>query len=74
MTDKIKTTHVGGLPRSQKVTGFLFARERGAEIPDDRILVPGVLDATANFVEHPQLVAQRLERSADMAAGARLAP
>ena len=29
-------------------------------IPDDKILIPGVLDSTTNFIEHPQLVAQRL--------------
>ncbi len=33
---------------------------RDAAIPDDKILVPGVLDTTTNFVEHPELVAQRL--------------
>ncbi|QBK31125.1 cobalamin-independent methionine synthase II family protein [Roseitalea porphyridii] len=37
-------------------------RDRKAEIPDDRVLVPGVVDTTTNFVEHPELVAQRLER------------
>ena len=37
-------------------------RDRRAEIPDDRVLVPGVVDTTSNFVEHPSLVAQRLER------------
>ena len=37
-------------------------RDRAREIPDDKILVPGVVDTTTNFVEHPQLVAQRLER------------
>ncbi len=37
-------------------------RDRAAEIPDTKVLVPGVLDTTTNFVEHPQLVAQRLER------------
>ncbi|MFO1145012.1 MAG: cobalamin-independent methionine synthase II family protein [Amaricoccus sp.] len=37
-------------------------RDRRAEIPDDRILVPGVVDTTTNFVEHPELVAQRLRR------------
>ena len=39
-------------------------RDRRAEIPDDKILVPGVVDTTTNFVEHPQLIAQRLERFA----------
>ena len=37
-------------------------RDRRSEIPDDRILVPGVVDTTSNFVEHPELVAQRIER------------
>ena len=37
-------------------------RDRAREIPDDRILVPGVVDTTTNFVEHPEVVAQRLER------------
>lgn len=35
---------------------------RKNEIPDDIVLVPGVLDTTTNFVEHPELVAQRIER------------
>lgn len=37
-------------------------RDRRAEIPDDKVLVPGVIDSTTNFVEHPRVVAQRLER------------
>jgi 5-methyltetrahydropteroyltriglutamate--homocysteine methyltransferase len=37
-------------------------RDRKAEIPDEKVLVPGVVDTTTNFVEHPELVAQRLER------------
>ena len=37
-------------------------RDRRSEIPDDRVLVPGVVDTTTNFVEHPELVAQRIER------------
>lgn len=37
-------------------------RDRAREIPDDKILVPGAVDTTTNFVEHPDLVAQRLER------------
>ncbi len=35
-----------------------------ADIPDDKVLVPGVIDSTTNFVEHPRLVAQRIERFA----------
>ncbi len=35
---------------------------RDAKIPDDLVLIPGCLDSTTNFVEHPELIAQRLER------------
>ncbi|WP_375228793.1 cobalamin-independent methionine synthase II family protein [Roseobacter sp. S98] len=37
-------------------------RDRRADIPDDKVLVPGVVDTTTNFVEHPEVVAQRIER------------
>jgi len=33
-------------------------------IADDQIVVAGVIDSTTNFVEHPQLVAERIERVA----------
>lgn len=36
--------------------------ERKKDIPDDKVLVPGVIDSTSNFVEHPELVAERIER------------
>ncbi|HEY7972709.1 MAG: cobalamin-independent methionine synthase II family protein [Xanthobacteraceae bacterium] len=38
---------------------------RDAKLPDDKILIPGVLDSSSNYVEHPELVAQRIERFAD---------
>jgi len=41
-------------------------RDRKAEIPDDKVLVPGLVDTTSNFVEHPEVVAQRLERFIDI--------
>ena len=37
-----------------------------AQLPDDKILVPGVLDSTTNFVEHPRLVAERICRFAEI--------
>ena len=37
-------------------------RDRKKEIPDDKILVPGVVDTTTNFIEHPELVAQRISK------------
>jgi 5-methyltetrahydropteroyltriglutamate--homocysteine methyltransferase len=39
---------------------------READIPDDKVLAPGVLDTTTNFIEHPELVAQRLEQFAEI--------
>lgn len=41
-------------------------KERKADIPDDKVLVPGVVDTTTNFVEHPELVAQRISRFIDI--------
>ena len=35
---------------------------RDAKLPDDLILIPGVIDSCSNYVEHPELVAQRIER------------
>jgi len=37
---------------------------RDARLPDDRVLVPGVIDTCSNYVEHPELIAQRIERYA----------
>ena len=35
---------------------------KNAPIPDDKILVPGMIDTCSNYVEHPELIAQRIER------------
>ena len=43
-----------------------WATWREAEIPADKVLVPGVLDTTCNYIEHPDLVAQRIETYADI--------
>jgi|TARA_B100000470_G_scaffold188664_1_gene154826 5-methyltetrahydropteroyltriglutamate--homocysteine methyltransferase len=37
-------------------------RDRKSEIPDTKILVPGVVDTTTNFIEHPELVAERINK------------
>jgi len=47
-------------------------RDRKADIPDNKVLVPGVVDTTTNFVEHPELVAQRIQRFADIVGGDRV--
>ncbi len=46
-----------------------FANTR---LPDDLVLIPGVIDSTTNFIEHPKLVAQRLLRFADIVGRERL--
>lgn len=48
-------------PRHAHEAG-LFAR---GILPDGALLVPGVIDTTTNYVEHPALVAERIERVAD---------
>ena len=35
-------------------------------LPDDKVLVPGVIDTSTNYVEHPELVAQRITRFANI--------
>ncbi len=39
---------------------------KNAKIPDDRILMPGCIDSTTNFVEHPRLIAQHIGHYADI--------
>ncbi len=39
---------------------------RGFDFPEDKILIPGVIDSTTNFVEHPELVAERIVRIAQL--------
>ncbi len=39
-------------------------QERG--LPEDKVLIPGVIDSVSNFVEHPALVAERICRFADI--------
>jgi 5-methyltetrahydropteroyltriglutamate--homocysteine methyltransferase len=41
-------------------------REHARSLPDDTVLVPGLIDTTTNFVEHPELVAERLGRFVDI--------
>ena len=39
---------------------------RDARVPDDKVLMPGVIDSATNFVEHPRLVAERICTFADI--------
>jgi 5-methyltetrahydropteroyltriglutamate--homocysteine methyltransferase len=37
-----------------------------ARLPEEKVLIPGLLTSTSNYVEHPELVAQRIAQFADM--------
>ena len=49
-------------PRHQHDWNY-FAEMIGI-IPEEKVLIPGVIDSTTNFVEHPRVVAERIERFA----------
>jgi 5-methyltetrahydropteroyltriglutamate--homocysteine methyltransferase len=34
------------------------------KVPDDIVLIPGVIESKSNFIEHPELIAQRITRIA----------
>ena len=36
------------------------------KLPDGKVVIPGVIDSTTNFIEHPELVAQRIVRMANL--------
>ena len=42
---------------AHEVDGFKQLRHL---IPQDKVLVPGVIDSTSNYIEHPKLVSKRL--------------
>ena len=39
---------------------------RDVRLPEGKVIIPGVLDSTTNFIEHPELVAQRIVRYAEL--------
>jgi 5-methyltetrahydropteroyltriglutamate--homocysteine methyltransferase len=47
-------------------------RDMQRQIPQDKVLIPGVLDTTSNFIEHPELIAQRLQRFVDIVGAERV--
>ncbi len=48
-------------PRRQHETAALKANKP----PEDMAVIPGVIDSKSNFVEHPEVVAQRIEAVVD---------
>ena len=51
-------------PRHAHEWAVFAARKR--EIPDHKILIPGVLSSTSNYIEHPEWIAQRICTFADI--------
>ena len=51
-------------PRHQH--DFEAFAEQLSIIPEDKILIPGVIDSTTNFVEHPRVVANRIVQFANI--------
>jgi len=60
-----------------KPTGILFEAAnprhrhewtvwRDAKLPEDKVLIPGCITSTSNYVEHPELIAQQLVQFADI--------
>ncbi len=48
-----------------------FAEHRSL-IGDDKVLIPGVIDSTTNFIEHPRVVANRLRGFVDLVGAERV--
>ncbi|GAA3760433.1 cobalamin-independent methionine synthase II family protein [Terriglobus aquaticus] len=51
-------------PRHQH--DWTYFRDMLSVVPEDRVLIPGVIDSTTNFIEHPQVVALRIQQFADI--------
>ena len=49
--------------RVTRTNGSVFSEQK---VPEDKVLIPGVIGSTSNYVEHPQLVAERICRYADL--------
>jgi 5-methyltetrahydropteroyltriglutamate--homocysteine methyltransferase len=41
-------------------------------LPENKVLIPGVIDSTCNYIEHPELVSQRILRFAELVGGERV--
>ena len=57
---------VGGLvlPFANPRHAHEYALFKTMKLPDDQVLIAGVIDTQTNFVEHPEVVADRIERVA----------
>lgn len=46
--------------------GYEWEVFREIKLPDGKVLIPGVIDSTTNFIEHPRLVVQRIRQYANL--------
>ncbi len=49
---------------------WVTVRDMRSLVPQDKVLIPGVLDTTTHFIAHPELITQRLQRFVDVVVGA----
>ena len=69
---KVLPTILKAKPRALLFEGAnpLHAHEwvdwKAVDLPDDYVLIPGLIDSTTNFVEHPELIAERLMHYVDI--------
>ncbi len=56
---EIEAKYAGYLDR-QRMDIQDFEKEENLKIPKDKIIAPGVIDSTTNFVEHPEVVKNRI--------------
>lgn len=43
-----------------------FAIFESVKLPEGKVLIPGVIECQSNYIEHPELIAQRIGRYADL--------
>jgi 5-methyltetrahydropteroyltriglutamate--homocysteine methyltransferase len=43
-----------------------YAIFESVKLPDGKVLIPGVIECQSNYIEHPELIAQRIGRYADL--------
>ena len=55
-----RTAAGGVVSRRQPRHGHEWKVWKDVKLPDGKIIIPGVIDSTSNFVEHPELVADRI--------------
>jgi 5-methyltetrahydropteroyltriglutamate--homocysteine methyltransferase len=76
IVDIVLKTHASGISieSSNPRHGHEWRVWEDVKLPDDRYLLPGVIDSVTNFVEHPDLVAERILNYASVVGAERVVP